>query len=86
MLEHLVGQRRIISLYDADYGLPERLSANDWQQAEKIVKLLEPIQRVFKTTKEVMLESLKSRFKYVYNDDCFVIATLLDPRFKARKQ
>ena len=117
MLECLVEQHRAISLYDADYGLPERLSANDWQQAEKIVKLLEPIQRVtkelsakeasiskvipfletlkielstpkesdsgIKTTKEEMLESLKSRFEYVYNDDYFVIATLLDPRFKA---
>ena len=35
-----------------------------------------------KTTKEEMLKSLKSRFEYVYNDDNFVIATLLDPRFK----
>ena len=35
-----------------------------------------------KTTKEQMLKSLKSRFEYVYNDDNFVIATLLDPRFK----
>ena len=35
-----------------------------------------------KTTKEKMLKSLKSRFEYVYNDDNFVIATLLDPRFK----
>ena len=43
MLECLVEQRRAISLYDADYGLPERLSANNWQQAEKIVKLLEPM-------------------------------------------
>ena len=48
MLEGLVEQCRAISLYDADYGLPERLSPNDWQQAEKIVKLLEPIQRVTK--------------------------------------
>ena len=29
-----------------------------------------------------MLKSLKSWFEYVYNDDNFVIATLLDPRFK----
>ena len=35
-----------------------------------------------KTTKEEMLKSLKSWFAYVYNDDNFVIATLLDPRFK----
>ena len=36
-----------------------------------------------KTTKEEMLKSLNSRFEYVYDDDNFVIATLLDPRFKA---
>ena len=30
-----------------------------------------------------MLKSLESRFGYIYNDDNFVIATLLDPRFKA---
>ena len=117
MLERLVEQRRALSLYDADHGLPEQLSANEWQQAEKIVNLLEPVQRVtkelsakeasisqvipfletlqielstsresdsgIKTTKEEMLKSLKARFEYVYNDDNFVIATLLDPRFKA---
>ena len=37
MLERLVEQRHTISLYDADYGLSEQVSANDWQQAEKIV-------------------------------------------------
>ena len=41
-------QRHAICLYDADYGLPEELSANEWQQAEKIVKLLEPVQHVTK--------------------------------------
>ena len=30
-----------------------------------------------------MLESLKLWFEYVFNDDYFVIAILLDPRFKA---
>jgi len=117
MLERLVEQRRAISLYDADYGLPEQLSASDWQQAEKILKLLEPFQRVtkelsakdasvsqvipfietlkielssskdsdlgIKTTKQEMLKSLKARFGYIHGDDNYVIATLLDPRFKA---
>jgi len=36
-----------------------------------------------KTTKQEMLKSLKSRFRYIFNDDNFVIATLLDPHFKA---
>ena len=117
MLERVVEQRRAISLYDADHGLPEILSANEWQQADKVVKLLEPFQCVtkelsandasisqvilfietleeelssskdsdlgIKTTKQKMLKSLKSRFGYIYNDNNFVIATLLDPRFKA---
>ena len=48
MLQRLVEQCRAICLYDTDYGLPEQLSANEWQQAEKIVKLLEPVQRVTK--------------------------------------
>ena len=48
MLQRLVEQHRAICLYDADYGLPEQLSANEWQQAEKIVKLLEPVQGVTK--------------------------------------
>jgi len=37
MLEHLVEQHQAISLYDADYGLPEQLSVNDWQQVEKML-------------------------------------------------
>ena len=36
MLQHLVEQCRAICLYDADYGLPEQLSANEWEQAEKL--------------------------------------------------
>ena len=116
MLERVVEQRRAISLYDADHGLPEKLSANEWQQADKVVKLLEPFQRVtkelsandasisqvipfietlkeelssskdsdlgIKTTKQEMLKFLKSQFGYIYNDDNFVIAILLDPRFR----
>ena len=117
MLSRMVQQHRAISLYDADFGLPEQLNSNEWQQAEKIVKLLEPVQRVTKelsakeamlsqvipfieilkmelgstgdddrgiiSTKEEMLKSLKSHFEHVYSDDNCVIATLLDPRFKA---
>ena len=41
-------QHRTISLYDADHGLPEKLSASEWQQADKVVKLLEPFERVTK--------------------------------------
>ena len=35
-----------------------------------------------KTTKQEMLKFLKSQFGYIYNDDNFVIAILLDPRFR----
>ena len=35
------------------------------------------------STKEEMLKSLNSRFEHVYSDDNCVIATLLDPRYKA---
>ena len=51
MLEYL-DERHAISLYEADYeadyGIPEQLSANEWQQAENIVKLLETMQRITK--------------------------------------
>ena len=36
-----------------------------------------------KTTKQEMLKSFKTWFGYLHNDDNFVIATLLNPRFKA---
>ena len=48
MLECLVEQRRAISLYDTDFELPDRLNSNEWQLAEKIVKLLEPMQHITK--------------------------------------
>ena len=35
------------------------------------------------STKDELLESLQSRFNHVYKEDNYVIATLLDPRFKA---
>ena len=44
LLDHLVEQRRAISLYDSDFELPDRLNSNEWQLAEKVVKLLEPMQ------------------------------------------
>ena len=40
MLERLVEQSRAKSLYDADYGLPEWLSVNNWQQAEKNCEII----------------------------------------------
>ena len=44
----LVEQRRDISLYDSDFELPDHLCSNEWQLAEKIVKLLEPMQHITK--------------------------------------
>ena len=120
LLNRLVEQRRAICLYDTDFELPERLNTNEWQLAEKVVKLLEPMQRITKelsarkavisevipfleilkteleeesddaqekfrgilSTKEELLESLQSRFGHVYKEDNYIIATLLDPRFK----
>ena len=40
MLEHLVKQRRAISLYET---LPDRLHSNEWHLTERIVALLEPV-------------------------------------------
>ena len=34
------------------------------------------------STKDELLESLNSRFNHVYKEDKYIIATLLDPRFK----
>jgi len=119
LLDCLVEQRRAISLYDTDFELPERLNINEWQLAEKVVKLFEPMQRITKelsarkavisevipfseilktelevsddtqekfrgvlSSKEELLESLQSRFGHVYKEDNYIIATLLDPRFK----
>ena len=48
LLDRLVEQRRAISLYDTDFELPERLNSNEWQLAEKVIKLLEPMQRITK--------------------------------------
>ena len=48
LLDRLVEQRRAISLYDSDFELPDRLNSNEWQLAEKVVKLLEPMQRITK--------------------------------------
>ena len=42
MLERLGEQCQAISLCDADHGLPEKSSASEWQQADKVVKLFEP--------------------------------------------
>ena len=47
-VEHLAEHRRAISLYDTDFELPNCLNFNEWQLAEKIVKLFEPMQRVTK--------------------------------------
>ena len=113
----MVELHRAISLYDGNFGLPDKFNSNEWQQADKIIKLLEPVQRVTKelsakeamlsqvipfieilkmelgstdvddrgiiSTKEEMLKSLKSQFEHVYSDNNCVVATLLDPRFKA---
>ena len=125
MLECLVEQRRAISLYDTDFEFPDRLNSNEWQLSDKIVKLLEPMQRITKefsakgatvsqvipileilkmelnsnhssesettnkfkgiiTTKDEMLSSLDSRFHQVYSNDTYLLATLLDPRFKVK--
>ena len=120
LLDRLVEQRRAICLYESDFELPDRLGSNEWQLAEKVVNLLEPMQRITKelsargavisevipfleilktklgeessdtqekfkgvlSTKDELLESLKSRFNHVYKEDNYIIATLLDPRFK----
>ena len=122
MLERLVEQRRAISLYDTDFELPDRLHSNEWHLAERVVALLEPMQRITKefsakgamvsqvipflkilkmeldssepettdkfrgilTTKEEMVSSLDSRFDQVYSNDTYLLATLLDPRFKVK--
>ena len=34
------------------------------------------------TTKDEMLSSLDSRFDQIYSNDTYLLATLLDPRFK----
>ena len=44
LLDRLVEQHRAISVYDSDFELPDRLSSNKWQLAEKVVGLLEPMQ------------------------------------------
>ena len=36
------------------------------------------------TTKDEMLTSLDSRFNHVYSNDTYLLATLLDPRFKVK--
>ena len=71
-------------MYDADFGLIEQLNSNEWQQAEKIVKLLEPVQRVTKelSAKEAMLsqvipfiEILKMELDSTGDDDRGIIST-----------
>lgn len=44
MFERLVEQQT----YDTDFELPDHLCANKWQLAEKIVKLLQPMQCITK--------------------------------------
>ena len=84
MLNRMVEQRRAISLYDADFGLPDKLNSNEWQQAGKIIKLLEPVQRVTKelSAKEAMLsqvipfiEILKIELGSTDDDDRGIIST-----------
>ena len=60
MLDHLVEQRRAVTLYDADFELPDHQSSNEWQLAEKIIKLLEPMQRITKefSTKGAMVSQV----------------------------
>ena len=49
MLDRLVEQKRAICLYVTDFELPDHLSSNERQLAEKfIIKLLEPMQRITK--------------------------------------
>ena len=71
-------------MYDTDFGLPEQLNSNEWQQAEKIVKLLEPVQRVTKelSGKDAMLsqvipfiEILKMEMGSTGDDDRGIIST-----------
>ena len=60
MLSRIIQHHRAITLYDPDFGLPEQLNSNEWQQAEKIVKLLEPVQGVTKelSGKDAMLSQV----------------------------
>ena len=48
MLERLVEQQRVISLYDTDFELPDGLHSNEWHLAERIVALLELMQHITK--------------------------------------
>jgi len=67
-----------------------QLSAND-TSISQVIPFIETLKEELrlskysdlgiKTTKQEMLKSLKSQFRYIYNDDNFVIATLLDPCF-----
>ena len=84
MLSHIIKQRRAITLYDTDFGLPEQLNSIEWQQTEKIVKLLEPVQCVTKelTGKDAMLsqvipfiEILKMEMGLTGDDDRGIIST-----------
>lgn len=50
MISRAVEQKKSLVGYDSEFGLPERLSSNEWTIAEKLLVLLEPFQR---TTKEL---------------------------------
>ena len=84
MLSHIIQQRRAITLYDTDFGLLEQFNSIEWQQTEKMVKLLEPVQCVTKelSEKDAMLsqvipfiEILKMEMGSTGDDDRGIIST-----------
>ncbi|XP_065323078.1 zinc finger BED domain-containing protein 4-like [Gordionus sp. m RMFG-2023] len=116
MLERLIEQKRAVQLFIIDNPNLGNLSLYEWELAERVIDVLEPIQRV---TKEISTEScsisnvipfveilkseltingdtdrgvqtmknttnnqLTTRFFYIYDDDNYVVPTLLDPRYK----
>ncbi|XP_065315489.1 zinc finger BED domain-containing protein 4-like [Gordionus sp. m RMFG-2023] len=116
MLERLIEQKRAVQLFIIDNPNLGNLSLYEWELAERVIDVLEPIQRV---TKEISTEScsisnvipfveilkseltingdtdrgvqtmknttnnqLTTRFFDIYDDDNYVVATLLDPRYK----
>ena len=84
MLSRMVELHRAISLYDGNFGLPDKFNSNEWQQADKIIKLLEPVQFVTKelSAKEAMIsqvipfiEILKMELGSTDVDDRGIIST-----------
>ncbi|XP_075167887.1 zinc finger BED domain-containing protein 4-like [Haematobia irritans] len=83
MMERLVEQSAAVNLYAAKYDGISVISAESFYEATLDICSDDSCTKtILKNFKKQLQLSLEERFAYISTNNCLIIATLLDPRFK----